>query len=186
MLFIFARVLPCPCLRPSLLRRFPTIDMDTSSSLSASVDIGAVSELIWSMAEKGFNLEQEFLALQQTLRAPLEVLNSSAIQRCTRFFVEVRALWSQIESFGLESNGHLAFAISPFDLAGQGEIKARLPKRKVYVSQALSRRQRSGSGVEAEYMLLLIKSFMSPTQCWELANQGLAVLGCLLQLWTAS
>src|SRR3984893_5424795 len=67
-------------------------NMDAPLSPSPAADLPDVSQLIWAIAQKGFELEEEFLALQTTLCAPLEALNSTALQRCTKFFVQVLAL----------------------------------------------------------------------------------------------
>jgi hypothetical protein len=110
------------------------------------------AQLIQSITQSGFAIEKHFISLQETLRTPIEALNSTAIQSVDNFFMKVLTLWDQIESFQLETNGHLALAISPYDLAGQGQLETLMPKRKVFVSQVISKKQGSGE-VRPEYML---------------------------------
>jgi hypothetical protein len=123
--------------------------VNTVISAAAARATPTRTQPIQSITLSGYRLEKEFISLQETLRAPIEAMNSAVIQRVDDFFMQVLTLWTQIESFQSKTNGNVAYAISPYDLAGQDKVETRMPKRKVFVSQAISKKLASGR-VETE------------------------------------
>jgi hypothetical protein len=89
--------------------------------------------------QDGFAVAREFRVLQETLRAPPSVLNSCATEKVRIFFVKVVKLCARIKQFQRRRGGHVAFAVFPYDLAGQGKIQSPMPRRNVLMSQTLSK-----------------------------------------------
>lgn len=104
-----------------------------------------------SIMQDGFAVEREFVSLQESLRAPTGIMNSSACKKIEGFLAQVLKLWARIKQFQLEHGGHVAFAVFPYDLAGQGQLQSPMARRKVLVSQVLRREKRGADGeVEKE------------------------------------
>lgn len=104
-----------------------------------AADASTCVQLICSITQDGLAVERAFGPVQGNLCARVESLNSSATREINGFFVKVLKLWSRIEDFQSGRHGHVAFAVSAYDLAGQGKLECQMAKRKVLVSQGLSK-----------------------------------------------
>jgi hypothetical protein len=107
-----------------------------------------IQKLACSTIERGHVLEKDYFKFQQAMQAPLEMLNTPAIKQIEEFFANMVELGTCVKYLWQQQGYQLAFAFSPYNIAGHGRILASVREDELMISLPLG----TVRGSEARYI----------------------------------